>query len=159
MSEQRTEGQEPERGQGSVTLSKEQIELIGAILEPRFEKVEARFEKVEARFDQVIAEMRLMTNEAVKEMRGALDTAVKDLRAEGKEMRAEMKDDLRQQSKHFSWVIGILVVIGLAAAGGMAVHTHSPAVPVVQGAAVAPATPVAQVAPVAPAEPPDQSQP
>ena len=35
MSEQRTEGQEQERGQGSATLSKEQIELIGAILSTR----------------------------------------------------------------------------------------------------------------------------
>ena len=152
MSEQRTEGQEQERGQGSATLSKEQIELIGAILEPRFEKVEgrfdqveARFEKVEARFDQVIAEMRLMTNEAVKEMRGALDTAVKDL-------RAEIKDDMRQQSTIFCWVIGILVTIGLAA-GGLAVHKWPQATP------VAPAAPVAQAAPVAPDEPPDLSQP
>ena len=152
MSEQRTEGQEQERGQGSATLSKEQIELIGAILEPRFEKVEgrfdqveARFEKVEGRFDQVIAEMRLMTNEAVKEMRGALDTAVKDL-------RAEIKDDMRQQSTIFCWVIGILVTIGLAA-GGLAVHKWPQAAP------VAPAAPVAQAAPVAPDEPPDLSQP
>jgi len=145
MSEQRTEGQEQERGQGSATLSKEQIELIGAILEPRFEKVEARFEKVEARFDQVIAEMRLMTNEAVKEMRGALDTAVKDL-------RTEIKDDMRQQSTIFCWVIGILVTIGLAA-GGLAVHKWP------QATLVAPAAPVAQAAPVAPDEPTDLSQP
>ena len=108
-------------------------------MEARFEKVEARFEKVEARFDQVIAEMRLMTNEAVKEMRGALDTAVKDL-------RTEIKDDMRQQSTIFCWVIGILVTIGLAA-GGLAVHKWPQA------------TPVAPAAPVAPDEPTDLSQP
>ena len=138
MSEQRTEGQEQERGQGSATLSKEQIELIGTILEPRFEKVEDRF-------DTVIAEMRLMTNEAVKEMRGALDTAVKDL-------RTEIKGDMRQQSTIFCWVIGGLVAIWLAAAG-IAVSKWPQATP------VAPAAPVAQAAPVAPAEPPDLIEP
>lgn len=135
MSEQRTEGQEPERGQGSVTLSKEQIELIGAILEPRFEKVEARF-------DQVIAEMRLATKE------------------EGEKVRVEMKEEVRQQiqtqSNHFHRVLGVLGTIWLAVAGvaaTLAVNKWP------QPSAVAPAAPVAQVAPVAPDEPTDLSQP
>ena len=131
MSEQRTESQDRERGQDPIVLSREQIELIGVILEPRFEKV--------------IAEMRLMTNEAVKEMRGALDTAVKDL-------RTEIKDDMRRQSTLFCWFIGILVTIGLAA-GGLAVHKWPQAPP------VAPPAPVAQAAPVAPDEPTDLVQP
>ncbi len=122
MSEQRTAGQEQERGQGSATLSKEQIELIGTILEPRF--------------DKVIAEMRLIAKEEGEKVRASMDTAVKDL-------RAEMKDDMRRQSTLFCWFIGILVTIGLAA-GGLAVHKWPQAVPV---AAVAPAAPVAQVAP------------
>ena len=107
MSEQRTAGQEQERGQGSATLSKEQIELIGTILEPRFDKVEDRF-------DKVIAEMRLIAKEEREKVRTSMDTAVKDL-------RAEMKDDMRRQSTLFCWFIGILVTIGLAA-GGLAVH-------------------------------------
>ena len=155
MSEQRTEGQEQERGQGSATLSKEQIELIGTILEPRFDKVEDRFDKVEDRFDKVedrfdkvIAEMRLIAKEEGEKVRASMDTAVKDL-------RAEMKDDMRRQSTLFCWFIGILVTIGLAA-GGLAVHKWPQAVPV---AAVAPAAPVAQVAPVTPAEPAGLNEP
>ena len=141
MSEQRTEGQEQERGQGSATLSKEQIELIGTILEPRFDKVEDRF-------DKVIAEMRLIAKEEGEKVRASMDTAVKDL-------RAEMKDDMRRQSTLFCWFIGILVTIGLAA-GGLAVHKWPQATPV---AAVAPAAPVAQVAPVTPAEPAGLNEP
>ena len=140
MSEQRTEGQEQERGQGSATLSKEQIELIGTILEPRFDKVEDRF-------DKVIAEMRLIAKEEGEKVRASMDTAVKDL-------RAEMKDDMRRQSTLFCWFIGILVTIGLAA-GGLAVHKWPQATPV---AVVAPAAPVAQVAPDL-NEPADLSQP
>ena len=127
MSEQRTEGQEQERGQGSATLSKEQIELIGTILEPRF--------------DKVIAEMRLIAKEEGEKVRASMDTAVKDL-------RAEMKDDMRRQSTLFCWFIGILVTIGLAA-GGLAVHKWPQAIPV---AAVAPAAPDLN-------EPADLSQP
>ena len=143
MSNQRTESQE----QGSATLNKEQIELIGTILEPRFDKVEDRF-------DKVIAEMRLIAKEEGEKVRASMDTAVKEL-------RAEMKEEVRQQSKHFYWVIGGLVGIWLTAsvtAATLAVTKWPQAVPV---AAVAPAAPVAQVAPVAPDlnEPADLSQP
>ena len=134
MSEPRTERQE----QGSATLSKEQIELIGTILEPRFEKV--------------VAEMRLIAKEEGEKVRDSMDTAIKELRAEAKELRAEMKDEVRQQSKYFCWVIGILVSIWLAA-GVLAVNKWPQATP------VAPAAPVAQAAPAIPAEPPDLSQP
>ena len=141
MSEPRTERQE----QGSATLSKEQIELIGTILEPRFEKVEDRF-------DKVVAEMRLIAKEEGEKVRDSMDTAIKELRAEAKELRAEMKDEVRQQSKYFCWVIGILVSIWLAA-GVLAVNKWPQATP------VAPAAPVAQAAPAIPDEPPGLSQP
>ncbi len=138
MSEPRTERQDPERGQGPAALSKEQIELIDAILEPRFEKV--------------VAEMRLIAKEEGEKMRDSMDTAIKELRAEAKELRAEMKDEVRQQSKYFCWVIGILVSIWLAA-GVLAVNKWPQATP------VAPAAPVAQAAPAIPDEPPGLSQP
>ena len=141
MNEPRTERQE----QGSATLSKEQIELIGTILEPRFEKVEDRF-------DKVIAEMRLIAKEEGEKVRDSMDTAIKELRAEAKELRAEMKDEVRQQSKYFCWVIGILVSIWLAA-GVLAVNKWPQATP------VAPTAPVAQAAPAIPDEPPDLIEP
>ena len=145
MSEPRTESQDPERGQGSAALSKEQIELIDAILEPRFEKVEDRF-------DKVVAEMRLIAKEEGEKMRDSMNTAIKELRAEAKELRTEMKDEVRQQSKYFCWVIGILVSIWLAA-GVLAVNKWPESTP------VAPAAPVAQAAPAIPDEPPGLSQP
>ena len=137
MSEQRTESQE----QGPATLSREQIELIGVVLEPRFEKV--------------VSEMRLAIKEEVEKVRGEMDTAIKDTRAE---MKDEVRDQIQAQSKHFYWVIGGLVAIWLAAAT-LAVNKWPQATP------VAPTAPVAQVAPVTPAkpadlnEPPDLSQP
>ena len=131
MSEQRTESQEQGQGQGPATFNKEQIELIGSVLDLRLKAV--------------IAEMRLATKEEGEKVREAMDTAIKEL-------RAEMKDEVRQQSKYFCWVIGGLVAIWLAAAT-LAVNKWPQATP------VAPAAPVAQAAPVAPAEPPDLSQP
>ena len=154
MSDQRTASQE----QGAATLNKEQIELIGTILEPRFDKVEDRF-------DKVIAEMRLIAKEEGEKVRASMDTAVKDLRGEMKEevekVRVEMKEEVRQQSKHFYWVIGGLVGIWLTAsvtAATLAVTKWPQAVPV---AAVAPAAPVAQVAPVGQVAPvaPDLNEP
>ena len=147
MSDQRTERQE----QGAATLNKEQIELIGSILEPRLKAV--------------VSEMRLAVKEEGDKVRASMDMAVKDLRVEMKEevekVRVEMKEEVRQQSKHFYWVIGGLVTIWLAAsvtAATLAVTKWPQAVPV---AAVAPAAPVGQVAPVAPGlnEPADLSQP
>ena len=138
MSEQRTESQE----RGSATLSREQIELIGVVLEPRFEKLELRFEKV-------AAEMRLAIKEEVEKVRGEMDTAIKDTRAE---MKDEVRDQIQAQSKHFYWVIGGLVAIWLAAAT-LAVNKWPQATP------VAPTAPVAQVAPVTPAEPADLNEP
>ena len=107
MGDQRTASQE----QGSATLSKEQIELIGVVLEPRFEKV--------------VADMRLAIKEEVERVRG--------------EMKDEVRDQIQAQSNHFYWVIGILVTIGLAA-GGLAVHKWPQAVPVAAAAPTAAAT-------------------
>ena len=138
MSEQRTES----RDQGSATFNKEQIELIGSVLDLRLKAV--------------VAEMRLATKEEGEKVRDAMDTALKDTRAAMdtaiKETRAEMKDEVRQQSKYFCWVIGGLVAIWLAAAG-LAVNKWPQATP------VAPAAPVAQVAPITPAEPPGLNEP
>ena len=149
MSEPRTESQE----QGSATLSKEQIELIGTILEPRFEKVEDRF-------DRVIAEMRLIAKEegekvrdamdtTVKETRNAMDTAVKELR---KELKDEVRDQIKTQTKHFYGIVTLLAGLWIAAAS-IAVSQWPESTP------VAPAAPVAQAAPATPDEPPGLSQP
>ena len=107
MSEQRTESQE----QGSATLSKEQIELIGVVLEPRFEKV--------------VADMRLAIKEEVEKVRG--------------EMREEVRAQIQAQSNHFYWVIGGLAVLWLAAAI-LAVNKWPQATPVAAVAPVAGAT-------------------
>ncbi len=145
MSEQRTESQD----QGSATFNKEQIELIGTVLDLRLKAV--------------VAEMRLATKEegekvreamdtAIKDTRTAMDTAIKDTRTE---MKGEVRDQIQAQSKHFYWVISGLVAIWLAVAT-LAVNKWPQATPV---AAVAPAAPVAQVAPVTPAEPPELNEP
>lgn len=126
MSEQRTERQDQERGQGSVALSKEQIELIVSVLEPRF--------------DKMVAEMRLATNEAVKETRDAIDTAVKELR---KELKDEMRDQIKTQTKHFYGIVTFLAGLWIAAAS-IAVSKWPESTP------VAPAAPVAQAAPATP---------
>ena len=131
MSEQRTESQDQERGQGSATFNKEQIELIGSVLDLRLKAV--------------VAEMRLATKEEGEKVRDAMDTAIKEL-------RAEMKDEVRQQSKYFCWVIGGLVAIWLAVAT-LAVNKWPQATP------VAPVAPVAQAAPVTPDDPPDLIDP
>ncbi len=112
-------------------LNKEQVELIGSVLDLRLKAV--------------VAEMRLATKEEGEKVREAMDTTIKEL-------RVEMKDEVRQQSKYFCWVIGGLVAIWLAAAT-LAVNKWPQATP------VAPAAPVAQAAPVTPAEPPGLSQP
>ena len=137
MSEQRTEHQ----GQGSAFVSREQIELIGVVFEPLLAKV--------------VADMRLVIKEEVEQVRV-------EMKEEVEKVRVEMKDEVRQQiqtqSKHFHWVIGVLVTIWLAVAGAVAgiVANKWP-----QAAAVAPAVPVAQVAPVSSdlSESPDLSQP
>ena len=142
MSEQRTESQD----QGSATFNKEQIELIGTVLDLRLKAV--------------VAEMRLATKEegekvreamdtALKDTRTAMDTAIKDTRTE---LKGEVRDQIQAQSKHFYWVISGLVAIWLAVAT-LAVNKWPQATP------VAPAAPVAQVAPVTPAEPPELNEP
>ena len=149
MSEQRTES----RDQGPATFNKEQIELIGSVLDLRLKAVVAEMrlatkeegEKVRDAMDTAIKETRDAMDTAIKETRDAMDTAIK-------ETRAEMKDEVRQQSKYFCWVIGGLVAIWLAAAT-LAVNKWPQATP------VAPATPVAQAAPVTPAEPPGLNEP
>ena len=142
MSEQRTESQEQGQGQGPATFNKEQIELIGSVLDLRLKAV--------------VAEMRLATKEEGEKVRDAMDTALKETRDSMdtaiKELRAEMKDEVRQQSKYFCWVIGGLVAIWLAAAT-LAVNKWPQATP------VTPAAPVAQAAPVAPDEPTDLIEP
>ena len=112
MSEQRTEHQ----GQGSATLNKEQIELIGVVLDLRLKAV--------------VAEIRLAVKEEVERVRV--------------ELRDEVRQQIQDQSKHFHWVIGGLVTIWLAvavAAATLAVNKWpqapvvAPAVPVAQGRA------------------------
>ena len=122
MSEQRTEGQAPERGQGSATLNKEQIELIGSVLDIRLKAV--------------VAEMRLATKEEGEKVRV--------------EMKEEVRQQIQTQSNHFHWVLGVLDTIWLAVAGVAATLAVSkwpqpsavaPAAPVAQVAPVAPDEP------------------
>lgn len=122
MSKQRTEGQEPERGQGSATLNKEQIELIGSVLDIRLKAV--------------VAEMRLATKEEGEKVRV--------------EMKEEVRQQIQTQSNHFHWVLGVLGTIWLAVAGVAATLAVSkwpqpsavaPAAPVAQVAPVAPDEP------------------
>ena len=122
MSKQRTEGQEPERGQGSATLNKEQIELIGSVLDIRLKAV--------------VAEMRLATKEEGEKVRV--------------EMKEEVRQQIQTQSNHFHWVLGVLGTIWLAVAGVAATlavnkwpqpSAVAPAAPVAQVAPVAPDEP------------------
>ena len=153
MSEQRTESQD----QGSATFNKEQIELIGTVLDLRLKAVVAEMrlatkeegEKVRAAMDTAIKDTRTAMDTAIKDTRAAMDTAIKDTRTE---MKGEVRDQIQAQSKHFYWVISGLVAIWLAAAT-LAVNKWPQATP------VAPAAPVAQVAPVTPAEPPELNEP
>ena len=122
MSEQRTEGRGPEQGQGSATLNKEQIELIGSVLDLRLKAV--------------VAEMRLATKEEGEKVRV--------------EMKEEVRQQIQTQSNHFHWVLGVLVTIWLAVAGVAATlavnkwpqpSAVAPAAPVAQVAPVAPDEP------------------
>ena len=100
-------------GAGAATLSKEQIELIGLIVAPMFDRLEAK--------------LRLAIKEEVERVRV--------------EMKEEVRQQIQTQSKHFYWVIGVLVTIWLAAATLVVNKWPS-------GAVVAPAVGVAHVAPV-----------
>ena len=122
MSKQRTEGQAPERGQGSATLNKEQIELIGSVLDIRLKAV--------------VAEMRLATKEEGEKVRV--------------ELKEEVRQQIQTQSNHFHRVLGVLVTIWLAVAGVAATlavnkwpqpSAVAPAAPVAQVAPVAPDEP------------------
>ena len=143
MSEQRTESQE----QGSATLNKEQIELIGVVLDLRLKAV--------------VSEMRLAIKEEVERGRVEMKEEVERGRVEMKEEVEKVRSQIRDQSKSFCWFIGILVTIWLAVAVTavtLAVNKWPQAVPV---AAVDPAAPVAQVAPVGQVAPvaPDLNEP
>ena len=132
MSEQRTEHQ----GQGSATLNKEQIELIGAVLDLRLKAV--------------VAEMRLAIKEEVEKVRV--------------EMKEEVRVQIQTQSKHFYWVIGGLVTIWLAvavAAATLAVNKWPQAAVVAPAVPVAQVAPVSSDLSESPdlSQPPDLNEP